>query len=324
MRVVMAECITASPEHIQRAAAALKAGKLVAFGTETVYGLGGDATNDHAVASIFEAKGRPRFNPLISHVADIETVFRHGKPTPLAEKLADAFWPGPMTLVLTRIADCPVSPLALADLETIALRVPANPLAREFLKAAATPVAAPSANRSGKISPSRAVHVMDDLGDSPHLALVLDTGAATEGIESTVIDARGELPVILRPGSITAADIEGMTGIAPLTHNAPNDAVISPGQLKSHYAPRLPLRLNTSTAGPGTAFIGFGDTAQPDAGFHFNLSPDGDLIEAAAQLYHLLRAADQCGAAEIAMAPIPDEAIGIAINDRLRRAAHRD
>ena len=136
----------------------------------------------------------------------------------------------------------------------------------------------------------------------------------------TVIDALGERPVILRPGSITAADIEGMTGIAPLTHNATNDAVISPGQLKSHYAPRLPLRLNTSTAGPGTAFIGFGDTAQPDAGFHFNLSPDGDLIEAAAQLYHLLRAADQCGAAEIAMAPIPDEAIGIAINDRLRRA----
>ena len=172
----------------------------MAFGTETVYGLGGDAKNDHAVASIFEAKGRPRFNPLISHVADIETVFRHGMASPLAEKLAHAFWPGPMTLVLTRIADCPVSPLALADLETIALRVPANPLAREFLKAAATPVAAPSANRSGKISPSRAVHVMDDLGDSPHLALVLDTGAATEGIESTVIDARGELPVDPPPG----------------------------------------------------------------------------------------------------------------------------
>ena len=320
----MAECITASPEHIQRAAAALKAGKLVAFGTETVYGLGGDATNDHAVASIFEAKGRPRFNPLISHVADIETVFRHGKPTPLAEKLADAFWPGPMTLVLTRIADCPVSPLALADLDSIALRVPANPLARAFLSAAATPVAAPSANRSGRISPSRAEHVMDDLGDSPHLAFVLDTGAATEGIESTVIDALGERPVILRPGSITAADIEAVTGIAPLTHNAANDAVISPGQLKSHYAPRLPLKLNASTGGPETAFIGFGDASQPDAGFQFNLSPDGDLVEAAAQLYHLLRAADQSGATEIAMAPIPHVAIGIAINDRLRRAAQRD
>ena len=320
----MAECITASPEHIQRAAAALRDGKLIAFGTETVYGLGGDATNDHAVASIFEAKGRPRFNPLISHVADTDTAFRHGMATPLAEKLARAFWPGPMTLVLKRHGDCPVSPLALADLESIALRVPANPLAREFLRAAATPVAAPSANRSGRISPSRAGHVMDDLGDSPHLALVLDTGAATEGIESTVIDARGARPVILRPGSITAADIETVTGIAPKTNDAADDGIVSPGQLKSHYAPQLPLTLNASAAGPETAFIGFGEMHQPNAGFQFNLSPDGDLVEAAAQLYHLLRAADQSGASEIAMAPIPDVAIGIAINDRLRRAAQRD
>ena len=322
MRVVMAECITASPEHIQRAAAALKAGKLVAFGTETVYGLGGDATNDHAVASIFEAKGRPRFNPLISHVADIETVFRHGKPTPLAEKLADAFWPGPMTLADTHCR-LPCQPLALADLDSSACGCP--PIRwRVHSFRQQTPVAAPSANRSGQISPSRAEHVMDDLGDSPHLAFVLDTGAATEGIESTVIDALGERPVILRPGSITAADIEAVTGIAPLTHNAANDAVISPGQLKSHYAPRLPLKLNASTGGPETAFIGFGDASQPDAGFQFNLSPDGDLVEAAAQLYHLLRAADQSGATEIAMAPIPHVAIGIAINDRLRRAAQRD
>lgn len=321
MRAVMAECQPPSPDMIAKAARAIGEGRLVAFGTETVYGLGGDATNDTAVARIYEAKGRPQFNPLISHVESPEAAFRLGVSTPLAEKLASAFWPGPMTLVLARHDNCPVSPLALADLESIALRVPANPAARAFLNACNVPVAAPSANRSGHISPSRADHVAADLGGNPHLAMILDTGAATDGIESTVIDARSDIPVILRPGSITEGMIEAETGITP---KAAGEAIISPGQMKSHYAPEKPLYLNACDAGAETVWIGFGETPPPDAMIHFNLSPGGDLVEAAANLYHVLRQADASNARAIAMAAIPGEGIGAAINDRLQRAAHRD
>ncbi|MGC6485711.1 MAG: L-threonylcarbamoyladenylate synthase, partial [Candidatus Puniceispirillales bacterium] len=306
---------------IARAAEAIRHGQLVAFGTETVYGLGGDATNDTAVARIFDAKNRPQFNPLISHVDSPEAAFGLGRMTPLAETLAAAFWPGPLTLVLDRHDGCPVSPLALADLESIALRVPANPVARSFLKEAAVPVAAPSANRSGHISPTRADHVTADLGGYPHLALILDTGPASGGLESTVIDARGETPIVLRPGSITAAMISEATGKVA---EAPGEAIISPGQMKSHYAPSKPLILNASEAGPDTAWIGFGNSPAPAAHCVFNLSPGGDLVEAAARLYELLREADASDAAAIAMAAIPDEGIGQAINDRLMRAAHRD
>ncbi len=318
----MAECLPASsPGAIALATDAIAEGRLVAFGTETVYGLGGDATNDSAVARIFDAKNRPRFNPLISHVETPDRAFQLGRPTPLAEKLAESFWPGPMTLILERPAGCPVSPLALANLENIALRVPANTHAREFLAAVAVPVAAPSANISGHISPSRADHVAADLGDSPHLALILDTGPASTGIESTVIDARGEKAAILRLGSITAEMIRKVTGLAP---QAPGEDIISPGQMRSHYAPSLPLHLDTDEAWPETAWIGFGDIPAPAAKVQFNLSPDGDLVEAAARLYHILREADASGAKAIAMAPIPFEGIGRAINDRLVRAAHRD
>lgn len=317
----MAKCLLANPEHIHTAAQAIHTGQLVAFGTETVYGLGGDATNDKAVAAIFDAKGRPRFNPLISHFATVEDAFDHGRITPLAQSLAEAFWPGPMTLVLNRHHHCPVSPLALADLDSIAVRVPANAQARAFLAEAAVPVAAPSANRSGRISPSRASHVEEDLGQSPHLACILDTGPSDAGIESTVIDARGDVPVILRPGSITQEDITAATGLIP---QHPTEAIISPGQLKSHYAPELPLLLDAEKAGPDTAWIGFGPKNPPEAACYFNLSPGGDLIEAAAELYHQLRAADSSGASAIAVASIPHQGIGLAINDRLQRAAHRD
>ena len=317
----MAECLIANRQAIERAADALRSGRLVAFGTETVYGLGGDPTNDRAVAAIFDAKGRPCFNPLISHVADAEAVVRHGIETPLAVELAAIFWPGPMTLVLARREGCLVSRLALADLATIAMRVPANDKALAFLAAAAVPVAAPSANRSGKISPSRASHVRDDLGGCSHLAFILDTGASRDGIESTVIDARGERPVILRPGSITGEAIGEATGITPTIAEVAGDAISSPGQLRSHYAPDLPLRLDAEDAGEDTAWIGFGGSPVPRALCHFNLSPGGDLVEAAAELYHILRAADHSGARSIAIAPIPHRGIGVAINDRLHRAA---
>ena len=317
----MAERLIASAESIALAAEAIRSGQLVAFGTETVYGLGADATNDKAVATIFEAKGRPRFNPLISHVPSVDDVFHHGVETPLARLLATSFWPGPMTLVLGRNSHCPVSPLALADLDSIALRVPANEKARHFLEACGTPVAAPSANKSGRISPSRASHVSDDLGSSKHLALILDTGPSQAGIESTVIDARGKNPVILRPGSITSDMIMTATG---LVSSQAGDGILSPGQMKSHYAPDLPLHLNAEAADDKTAWIGFGPSPTPPALCDFNLSPEGDLIEAAAMLYHHLRAADQSGAKAIAVAPIPEEGIGMAINDRLNRAACRN
>lgn len=318
MKAAMAELKKATATAIAEAAAQIRAGRLVAFGTETVYGLGGNATDDTAVARIFAAKGRPAFNPLISHLPDAEAAFRLGRATALAEQLAQAFWPGPMTLVLDQIPDCPVSPLATSGLDSIALRVPAAATARRFLRAANVPVAAPSANRSGRISPTRADHVMDELGEAEDLALILDGGAAEAGLESTVIDARGVVPVILRPGSITAAMIKQATAITPAR---PGQTILSPGQLESHYAPATPLHLNQQEAGAQVAWIGFGPGEPPRCQCAFNLSPSANLIEAAANLYHLLREADASGAAAIAVAPIPADGIGAAINDRLTRAA---
>jgi L-threonylcarbamoyladenylate synthase len=314
----MVDCRPATPLHITAAAAAIRCGRLLAFGTETVYGLGGDATNSMAVAKIYGAKERPSFNPLISHVDTADRAFRLGVPNSIAKQLADAFWPGPMTLILMRKtsddAEAMVCDLATAGLDSIALRVPAKAASLDFLAQCGCPVAAPSANKSGRISPTRASHVLDELGDVAELDFILDTGVAENGVESTIIDARSDTPIILRPGSITAAMVEAATGHHP--RQSAHNNIISPGQLDRHYAPSKPIILNTIDGGVDGVQIGFG-VHDGD----FNLSPSGDLIEAAANLYHFMRRADMTEAGLIAIAPIPEESLGIAINDRLRRAA---
>ncbi len=310
-----------------QAAAHLRAGRLVAFPTETVYGLGADATNGLAVAGIFEVKGRPRFNPLIVHVADLAAAERLGVFNALARRLAEAIWPGPLTLVVAKQPSCAIADLATAGLETVALRVPAHPIALALIRAAGCPVAAPSANRSGHVSPTRAAHVLADLGDRP--AMILDGGATGVGVESTVADASGAVLRLLRPGGLTAEDIERVTG-TPLiraTHDADaiesdgDPAPASPGLLASHYAPRARVRLNAVATQPGEAMLAFGPTTAAHAGPLINLSAAGDLHEAAVNLFAALRDLDATGAAAIAVMPIPSHGLGEAINDRLRRAA---
>jgi L-threonylcarbamoyladenylate synthase len=309
--------VPATSASIERAAGILRRGELVAFPTETVYGLGGDATVDRAVAAIFEAKGRPRFNPLIVHVPDSEAAFALGISTDAARKLAAAFWPGPLTLVLRRIAGCPVSLLASAGLDTLAVRVPRHPVAQALLRAAGRPLAAPSANRSGKVSPTTAQHVAESLGG--RVALILDGGACPVGIESTVVDVSGPAPVLLRPGGVTQEEIEEFVGtLAAATSGA---APKSPGQLESHYAPALPLRLEARDAGPDEALLAFGPGVPEGARVTLNLSRSGDLVEAAANLFAMLRQLDRSGCRAIAVMPVPDSGLGRAINDRLRRAA---
>ena len=329
----MARTRSAGPAAVAEAAELIRSGRLVAFGTETVYGLGGDATNAGAVAGIFAAKGRPASNPLICHLPDTAAAFALGRPTAMAEALAGAFWPGPMTLVLERAADCPVSELATCGLSSIALRVPAAEPARALLAEAAVPVAAPSANRSGRISPTSAGDVEQELGASGHLALILDTGPAENGLESTVIDARGPAPAILRPGSVTADMVGDAAGADPVDHaatagnaaagNATAGQPPSPGMLESHYAPATPLRPDREDADGDGVWIGFGPGPAPACRQAFNLSPGGDLAEAAANLYSLMRRADALDASSISVAPIPREGLGVAINDRLARAAGR-
>jgi L-threonylcarbamoyladenylate synthase len=297
----------------------LREGRLVAFPTETVYGLGGDATNGLAVAAIFTAKGRPRFNPLIVHLADAALAHEHVAMTPLAERLAAAFWPGPLTLVLQRRADSPLSDLVSAGLDSVALRVPDHPIARALLKVTARPLAAPSANRSGHVSPTRAEHVEADLGD--RVAMILDGGATAHGLESTVIDARGEAPILLRPGAIPAETIEAVLGVPLARSLEPANAPRSPGQLASHYAPHTKMRLNARSVEPGEALLAFGPKAPATSGPVINLSLTGDLSEAAAGFFAALRTLDQSGAKAIAVMPIPEHGLGEAINDRLRRAA---
>ena len=314
--------LPATDTAIAEAAALLYAGQLVAFPTETVYGLGGDATDDRAVAAIFAAKGRPSFNPLISHVPDVERARELAVFTPLAETLAAAFWPGPLTLVLRRRPDCPVSHLACAGLDTIALRVPAHPVARQLLEAAGRPVVAPSANPSGRVSPTSAAHVAEGLAG--RLALVLDGGPCAIGLESTVVDATGERPVLLRPGGVTLEALEQVAGpvITPenVTAGRDPDAPSSPGQLASHYAPALPVRLNATDVKPDEALLAFGPKL-PGAAVTLNLSESGDLQEAAANLFAMLRRLDRPGLAGIAVMKLPESGLGRAINDRLRRAA---
>ena len=293
-----------------RAAEILHGGGLVAFPTETVYGLGADATDDLAVARIFEAKGRPRFNPLIVHVADAATARRYVTWSDMAEVLASRFWPGPLTLVLPLAPDAGLSPLVTAELPSLAIRVPAHPVAHALLAAFGGPVAAPSANPSGRISPTTAAHVAAGL--SGRVEAVLDGGACGVGVESTIVGLTGA-PTLLRPGGLAAEAIEAALG-QPLA--APGSAITSPGQLASHYAPGAPVRLSANAKHPGEKLLGFGAVAGAD----LNLSPSGDLTEAAANLFAMLHAIDD-GTSPIAVSPIPETGLGRAINDRLRRAA---
>jgi L-threonylcarbamoyladenylate synthase len=300
---------------IERAAEILRAGGLVVFPTETVYGLGCDASNPHAVARVFQAKGRPRFNPLIAHVPDLEAAERHADLPPEARALAERFWPGPLTLVARRRPESSVCELACAGLSTIALRAPAHPMARALLAAFGGPIAAPSANRSGHVSATTAQHAREDLGDA--VDLVLDGGPCQLGLESTIVAiGPAGAAALLRPGAVPREAIEAITG--PLAARTRSDAIESPGMLESHYAPRARLMLDVSEPPAGVAYLAFGSEAPPGG---LTLSSRGDLVEAAANLYAHLRALDAGGADAIAVAPIPAHGLGEAIRDRLARAA---
>ncbi|MEE9387371.1 MAG: L-threonylcarbamoyladenylate synthase [Paracoccaceae bacterium] len=302
-----------TPAGISRASDLLNSGQLVAFATETVYGLGADARNDTAVAQIFSAKGRPQFNPLIVHVASLAAAQKLAAFSPQALALATAFWPGPLTLVLPLLPDSPISPRVSAGLPTLALRVPAHPMAHDLLTEFDGPIAAPSANISGKISPTSPDHVLDGL--SGHIAAVLDAGPCPVGLESTIIGF-DPVPTLLRPGGLPAEIIENCISqplAAPPTQQPMPNA---PGQLASHYAPTAKIRLNADQARPDEVLLGFG--AVP---CDLNLSPSADLAQAAANLFRHLHALDANGAKIIAVSAIPDTGLGRAINDRLKRAA---
>jgi L-threonylcarbamoyladenylate synthase len=309
---------------IAAAARILAAGGLVAFPTETVYGLGADATNGAAVARLYEAKGRPAFNPLISHVTDTAAARALARFDADAARLAAAFWPGPLTLVLPKADACTVSELATAGLDTIAVRVPRHAVAQDLLKAFGRPVVAPSANRSGHVSPTTAAHVLTDL--SGRIDLIIDGGATPVGVESTIVACLAE-PSLLRPGGVPREHIERVLG-RPLAEPAAGltveDAPLAPGMLASHYAPRTHMRLNAQSVAPGEALLAFGPAplaGAEDAVKTLNLSARGDLIEAAANLFSHLRALDAAKAAMIAVMPLPHDGLGEAINDRLQRAA---
>jgi len=301
---------------IAEAAALLRAGGLVAFPTETVYGLGADAADDRAVAAIYAAKGRPSFNPLIVHVAEAGQLDEEVVWNPAARRLARRFWPGPLTLVLPRRPESRLSLLCSAGLDSLAVRMPAHPLARALLQAAGRPLAAPSANRSGRVSPTTAAHVRRELGG--RAAMILDGGPCAIGLESSVLDLSGAQPRLLRAGGLPRQALERELG--PLASRIDNGQPLSPGQLPSHYAPSLPLRLNARTVSPDEALLAFG-TALSGAADSENLSPGGDLTEAAARLFAALHRLDRPGFAAIAVMPIPMEGLGEAINDRLIRAA---
>jgi L-threonylcarbamoyladenylate synthase len=309
--------LSANRDSIAAAARVLGDGGLVAFPTETVYGLGADATNGEAVARLYAAKGRPRFNPLISHVVDATAALSLARFSEDARKLAGAFWPGPLTLVLPKADDCPVSELATAGLDSIAVRVPDHPFARDLLLAFGRPIVAPSANQSGHVSPTLAEHVRVDLDG--RIDLVIDGGPAAVGVESTIVSCLGA-PTLLRPGGVPRIAIEQVLGHPLLdTETSPDDAPLAPGMLASHYAPKSQLRLNAADVRPGEALLAFGPAALSAAAM-LNLSASGDLVEAAANLFSHLRTLDAAGQT-IAVMPIPNEGLGEAINDRLARAA---
>ena len=315
----------ADSASIADAARILAVGGLVAFPTETVYGLGADATNGAAVARLYEAKGRPAFNPLIAHVIDVDAAKALARFDADAERLAAAFWPGPLTIVLPKAARCPVADLATAGLDTIAVRVPDHSVARAILSAFGRPVVAPSANRSGHVSPTTAEHVRADL--SGRIDLIVDGGATPVGVESTIVACLGA-PMLLRPGGVPREAIERALSrkLADTPHAAGHidGAPLAPGMLASHYAPRTRLRLNAKRVEPTEALLAFGPIPPEHverARSVLNLSPGGNLIEAAANLFSHLRALDAAGASAIAVMPIPEDGLGEAINDRLKRAA---
>jgi L-threonylcarbamoyladenylate synthase len=319
------QILPAGKAAVAAAARHLASGGLVAFPTETVYGLGADATNPAGVARLYQAKGRPSFNPLIAHVGDIGAARLIARFDATAMRLAEAFWPGPLTLVLPKTRDCPVADLATAGLDTIAIRVPAHPLAREILRAFGGPVVAPSANLSGHVSPTTAAHVQTDLAG--RIDLIVDGGAVEVGVESTIIGCFDE-PMLLRPGGLPRGEIERVLG--RLLAHPPHDPdgvscqPLAPGMLASHYAPRTRVRLNAEDVEPGEALLAFGSHTVPGvdaAAAVMNLSANGDLAEAAANLFGYLRALDVSGARAIAVMPVPLHGLGEAINDRLRRAA---
>ena len=317
------QILPAGEAAVAAAARVLAAGGLVAFPTETVYGLGADATNAAAVAHLYQAKGRPAFNPLIAHVGDIEAARRIARFDAQATALATAFWPGPLTLVLPKTTDCPVADLATAGLETIAIRVPAHRVARDILRAFGGPVVAPSANLSGHVSPTIAAHVQSDLAG--RIDLIVDGGPVEVGVESTIVGCF-ETPVLLRPGGLPRGEIERVLGRALAQPPAGSDdgQPLAPGMLASHYAPRTRVRLDARRIEAGEALLAFGPDAVAGvdaATAVMNLSVRGDLDEAAANLFGYLRALDARGARAIAVMPVPHHGLGEAINDRLRRAA---
>ena len=319
--------LPATQANIAEAARLLRAGALVAFGTETVYGLGADATNDHAVAAIFAAKGRPHFNPLICHYPEPDAVFAHVQPNPRARALAAAFWPGPLTLVLPRRDLVP--DMVTSGLSTVAVRMSAHPVFRAVASAFGKPLAAPSANPFGRISPTTAAHVLDSLAG--RIAAILDSGPCIVGVESTVLDLSGSTPVLLRPGGLPREAIEAVIGpvgigITPAESKAGQAEAArglrSPGLLVSHYAPRLPVRLSATSVAPTEALLAFGPKL-PGAAITYQLSESADTTEAAARLFAGLRSLDAAAQtlSGIAVMPIPDTGLGAAINDRLQRAA---
>ena len=309
----------ATSETIERAARVILDGGLVAMPTETVYGLAGDATNGRAVASIYAAKGRPSFNPLIVHVASVEAARRVVSLGAAGERLAAAFWPGPLTLVARALPGNGIASLVTAGLDTVAVRVPVHAVTRALLEACGCPLAAPSANTSGRISPTTAQHVAADFGD--RLGLILDGGACGHGLESTIVDVSSEGVALLRPGAITAEAIEAVAGVALARRLVDEHAPSAPGQLASHYAPRAGVRLGAVGVEPGEALLAFGREVPETVGPVFNLSVAGDLVEAAQNLFAALHVLDASGAKTIAVMPIPAEGLGEAINDRLKRAA---
>jgi L-threonylcarbamoyladenylate synthase len=306
--------LTDSPADIARAAELLRAGGLVAFPTETVYGLGANARDAEAVRGIYAAKGRPSYNPLIVHVGDMNLARRIAMFDARADALAQAFWPGPLTLVLPLREGAGIAPEVTAGNEAVALRMPAHPLARALLQASGLPLAGPSANPSGGVSPTTAAHVLDGL--SGRIDAVVDGGPCPVGVESTIVGLVGPA-TLLRPGGLPAETVEACLGAPLLRPGADPAKPLAPGQLASHYAPRAAVRLNAEAPRTGEVLLGFG----PVAGAKLNLSPSGDLAEAAANLFAMLRRLDDGGALAIAVSPIPERGLGLAINDRLRRAA---
>jgi L-threonylcarbamoyladenylate synthase len=311
---------------IAKAAAILKSGECVVIPTETVYGLAADACNGEAVAKIYDIKKRPNFNPLISHFHSLQHILMYVDLNENAQKLAAAFWPGPMTLIVNRRSQCAISDLACAGLDTVAIRIPNHPTAQKIIKAAGIPLAAPSANKSGEISPTSAAHVAESLGaDAP---LIIADGSSAIGLESTVIDVTGDKAIILRPGAISAEDCENVLGYRPEIDLGAHDTPKSPGQTLKHYAPKTPIRLKAYDAQEGEVLITFGSTKFMDMSklgqnMVIHLSETGDLYQAASNLFAALRKADNLNASCIAVMDIPNTGIGMAINDRLNRAAEQ-